>query len=190
MGSNTKIIGLIGAAGVGKTTLANHLGTFGWRRASFGKGIKDMLTGYLKGRIQDTYIDQIVVGEWKDRPLDIFGGMTSRDMQIIIGQAIRQGKSDFWVQDFIREVQQHKHYTNIIVDDIRQLNEAQAIVSQGGRLVEVVAPGVEHKLYDLAYVGDDIRNAGMVMPKFVNAHEQSLLSGMQLMNFKYFLEEL
>lgn len=137
------LIGLTGPAGVGKTTLANELvKDYGWSRIGFGNGIKAATRGLLdylsNSRSQPDLMERIVVGELKDTRLDLLYNLTSRDIQIAIGEGIRKIDPYFWVKSAMREAETQLRYGQCVVfDDIRKNVEAHAIRDAGGIIIKL-----------------------------------------------------
>lgn len=63
-----KLIGLIGAAGAGKDTLASALIQRGWRRIAFGDPLKDFFSPFTKGEISADELEARILSQGHDGP--------------------------------------------------------------------------------------------------------------------------
>ena len=158
--SATSVVGLIGAAGVGKTTLADavvHINGARYLKHSFGAGIKAMIHGYLNHVDRTGSVlmhKEMVTGDLKDRRLHLFNMATSRELQIAVGQAIRENVDpDFWCKTFVKDATHSIGYGyNVICDDIRQQNEVDTIRSLGGVVIRITGES-NINAPDLDFVG-------------------------------------
>lgn len=128
------IIGLCGFKRSGKTTVANYLKEeHGFKSLNF----KDSLIEELKqnfpdlldtiGLIQDRTIDELLV---EKPPL-------MRALMQNYGTEVRRGDDpDYWVKRWKEKCLEAEG--NIVVDDVRFENEANALAEQGGILIRVV----------------------------------------------------
>ncbi len=134
----SKIIGIIGLAGSGKTIVAKHLAeNYGYTRTRFAEPLKKM----LKHGIGLT--DEEVDGRLKEEPMERFNGMTPRYMMQTLGTewGRRWLYGNIWV-DAWRDLTT-KIDGPVAVDDVRFPNEAEAVHELGGVLWRVHRPGVE-----------------------------------------------
>lgn len=130
------LIGLCGAAGAGKNTVADILG---WRQTSFAAPLYRMLaamTGMTVRQLQDR--------DAKERTIAWLGKSPRELLQSLGTEWGRQTVADdVWIRATLREVrgwlQADEH---VVITDVRFTNEAEAIRAAGGRVFRVVRPGV------------------------------------------------
>lgn len=140
---NIKLIGLVGAAGSGKDTVADLLKDYGWEKFAFAKALKDMCIEFLDLSYDDAYTQE---GKMK---FNDFWGMTNREILQKVGtDAFRNGfHPDTWVK--IAELQIQKLLNEgkkIIVTDCRFDNEAELIEKLGGIVMKVERKNYENNL--------------------------------------------
>lgn len=131
------LIGLSGRAGAGKTTVANYLVSKGFTKDAYARTLKEavslvfgvpmeILTGDLDAKNQ-------VAPYW---------GLTYREIMQLFGtEACRATFGDnIW-----EKVLWNRHTLldyDLVLDDVRFVNEGAAILSRGGMVIEVERPGV------------------------------------------------
>jgi len=130
------IIGLSGYKQSGKTTLANRLATRGFKKVSFKDGLiaemMDTLPDVLRAMCYEygTSLDKL----FKDKPI------VMRALMQNYGTNLRRNEdNDYWVNIWKESVSNTKG--NIVVDDVRFKNEAQAVKDAGGILIRVIKEG-------------------------------------------------
>jgi hypothetical protein len=134
------LIGLMGALGSGKTTVARHFETTrGYRRMRMADVLKDML------RTLGLTADE-VDGAHKETPSPLLGGKTPRWAMQTLGT--EWGRliihMDIWVLAIeTRILRVHPETPGIVIDDIRFPNEVAMIDRLGGRLAVVRRHDVE-----------------------------------------------
>lgn len=131
------LIGIIGLAGSGKTLIAKHLVDHrDYTRTRFADPLKRMLRDGL-GLSQEE-----VDGDLKMTPNPTFGGRTPRYLMQTLGTewGRKRVTHDIWVNLWKRDVLAIKG--DVVVDDVRFPNEAQAIRDLGGVLWRVDRPGL------------------------------------------------
>lgn len=137
------LIGLIGRAGAGKTTVANHLeAEWAFEPIAFADPILAMTLAL--------FTDAGVGAEWaterafKDQPTPGLGVSYRRIAQTLGTEWGRQIMgSDFWLRVAAHKVQQARlHQASVVISDVRFPNEAQWLLEQGGLLVRVTRPGL------------------------------------------------
>lgn len=129
------IIGITGAAGSGKDTLAEMIKDDGWERFAYADALKHICMDYLGLSYNDAYTQ-----EGKLRYND-FWGMTNREILQKIGtEAMRNGFcKDVWIK--IAELKLKDMLDKgkkIIVTDVRFDNEAELIEKLGGCVIKIV----------------------------------------------------
>lgn len=126
------IIGITGKSEHGKDTAARYL------RQRYGfapKGFADKLKE-AAGVIFDFRHEQL----WTDKKdtLDLFWGETPGAILQKLGTAVRESISqDVWARSLIRDLNLQDDW---VITDVRYPNEADAIVSLGGKIVRVYRP--------------------------------------------------
>lgn len=144
----TRLIGLVGRAGVGKDTVAAMLTEHGYVRHSFAEPIRVMVEAQLRLHDFDPY--WMADRAWKEISLPVLGRSVRQHMQII-GQAMRADDPDYWVRCLEARAGLAPGRTpdasHIVISDVRMRNEAAWVREQRGVLVRVLrdAPAVaEH----------------------------------------------
>ncbi len=136
------IIGLTGKKQNGKSTAAQYVADkYGFVRLNF----KDALVAEIKERFPNVLEAIIEVMDrsaydgmkpwtidrlFKDKP-PIFRAL----MQNFGGEVRRRDHEDYWVVMWLKQASKHK---NVVVDDVRFLNEAQAVRDMGGMIIRIV----------------------------------------------------
>lgn len=133
--SGRLIVGLTGAAGAGKTTLAKHLvDHHGFTRTRFAEPLKAML------RVMGLTAEQ-VDGAEKEAPADLLEGATPRYAMQTLGT--EWGRvligPDLWVKAWTQLV--GSIIGPVVVDDVRFENEVEMIRRLGGTVVRIDRPG-------------------------------------------------
>jgi len=120
------IVGLVGNAGSGKTTVANHLVSKGFLKIGFTDALKEMLlkAGILK--YEELYIKKTYVSRWF--------------MQKIGTDVIRnQIDQQWWIKKLDKKIKtlMDHGFNKFVVDDIRFPDEAAFIKDRGGILIKI-----------------------------------------------------
>lgn len=128
------IIGISGAAGSGKDTLAEMIKEDGWERFAYADALKKICIEYLGLSYNDVYTQE---GKMK---FNDFWGMTNREILQKVGtDAFRNGfHRDTWIK--IAELKLKEMLRagkKIIVTDVRFDNEAKLIESLGGCVLRI-----------------------------------------------------
>lgn len=139
-----QIFGLVGAKGSGKSTLANLLvRDHNFRRISFTQGLKAMLRTFLAGQglSMDTIV-RMLEGDLKETPTPYLDNKTPRHAMQTLGtewgRECISGK--IWVNAWHRSAATANQ--SIVADDVRFLNEAEAIRNMGGLIILVSRQGL------------------------------------------------
>lgn len=130
---NTQLIGLCGRKGSGKTTIAKSLKN--WARASFAQPLRSMVAAM---GVDDKYLYD---PNFKEVPIPRIG-FTGRFLLQTLGTEWGRQTVDenFWVR--IMEMKLDKLDGPVVIDDVRFDNEARMIRERGGKIYQVVTPGV------------------------------------------------
>ena len=139
------IIGMAGRAGAGKTTCADYLVSKGFIKDAYAKTMKEA-AAVLFGVPIETLLGDITVKS----KIDPFWGVSYRVLLQQFGtEACRNTFGpDFWVKVLWRRYE--GLVPNLVIEDVRFPNEAEAILQRGGVVIEVlrgapeVAQGVIH----------------------------------------------
>lgn len=138
------IIGLIGFKQVGKSTAAEHLRMRGFTRVNFKDGmLEQMLVNFpdfipaLCRLMEKHYWD----GQpWTFERLNREKPEVWRAFMVNFGTDLwRIIEDNVWVRRWVENAQKH---TNVVADDVRFVNEAEAIKDQGGILIRLIRPDV------------------------------------------------
>ncbi|MFT0892971.1 deoxynucleotide monophosphate kinase [Pseudochelatococcus sp. G4_1912] len=134
------IIGLTGLAGSGKTTAANYLVEhYGFTRHRMAGPIKAML--HCLG-LNERHTD----GDLKEVPCDLLGGKTPRHAMQTLGTEWGRDliSPDLWLSAWQATLPDG----DVVVDDVRFANEADAIKELGGVMVRVDRLGIIAAVHD------------------------------------------
>ena len=131
------ILGLIGKAGAGKSSVANILAEeYGFRRLPFAGPLKSMALAV-------GLTDEEVHGSLKETPSNLLCGRTPRQFMQWIGTEFGREMigDDFWVNSWRRQLGMFAvdnfHPLKIVADDVRFQNEVDMIKSLGGVIIRV-----------------------------------------------------
>ena len=129
-----RIIGITGRAGSGKDTLANTMESEGFQRYSMAEPIKRGIEAMF-GFNRDIWEDRDV----KETDLDWLG-RSPRYLAQTLGTEWGRDTvhSDLWLLLASKKLAE---CNQIIIPDIRFVNEAKWVVDNGGKVFEVVRPG-------------------------------------------------
>lgn len=133
------IYALIGFQRVGKTTAAKYIEGKGYRRINF----KDALIAEIKKNFPDLllvlsdYYEMTIDELFEKKPLAV------RALLQNYGTEVRRGdKSNYWIekweQSVFNLVEDFKTLPNVVVDDVRFQDEAEAVKKLGGKLIRLI----------------------------------------------------
>ena len=137
-----RIVGLVGAAGCGKSTVADILTAFSYSRLKFSQPLKDMLKSI-------GLTNEHTEGKLKEVPCDLLSGRTPRHAMQTLGTewARDMMDKDFWLNIWKSKVLDARNgmylFDNVVAEDCRFKNEAALIKSLGGELWVIKRPGYE-----------------------------------------------
>lgn len=140
------VIGLTGAAGSGKSTVARRLvDEWAAHRAPFAGPLKRMLRSFLEGQgVAPDVALRMTDGDLKEAPADVLGGETPRRAMQTLGDWGRALHPDLWVDAWGRAIDHGDHAVAvdgstvlISADDTRYPNEVEAIRARDGLIVRV-----------------------------------------------------
>ena len=133
-----RLIGFCGSAGAGKTYAAELLARdWGYSRVRFAGPLKVML--HALG-LTEAETD----GAAKDQPSAMLGGRTPRYAMQTLGTEWGRDliSPDLWLHAWERAAARYLDQgLPVVVDDVRFVNEAAAIMRLGGALVRIERPG-------------------------------------------------
>ena len=124
-----ELVALVGAAGCGKSTVADILSGMGYNRLKFSQPLKEMLKAIGLS-------DEHTEGNLKEVPCDLLSGRTPRyAMQTLGTEWARDmmGKN-FWLNLWRNQAHNMLKYTKIVAEDCRFGNEADLVKSMGCNL--------------------------------------------------------
>lgn len=129
------LIGLIGLAGAGKTTVADYLvDNYGYKKLSFKYALIDELKENFPELLKlwsYQYDMEDIDGLFKVKPEEV-----RLLMQHYGTEVRRRDDPDYWVNKWHQQFSIHDT-GNIVVDDVRFLNEADRIKMCGGKLIRL-----------------------------------------------------
>lgn len=134
------LIGLTGAAGAGKDTAAAHLQqSHGFLRLALADPLYRMVSA-----MTGLPVEQLADRSVKETHIAWVGASPRRLLQTL-GTEWGRGTlgDDIWIKGLLRRIDKYKAIVksaSIVVTDVRFANEAEAIRSRGGRIVEIVRP--------------------------------------------------
>ncbi len=131
------IIGFSGRAGSGKTTAADFLVEAGFTKDSYGRVLKLVVS-----QLFSIPMEKLLGNAEQKNQVDLFWGLSYRQiLQKFSTEACRHTfGDDFWVH-ILWNIHRTMDY-NLIIDDVRFPNEAEAIVRRKGIIIEIVKEGV------------------------------------------------
>jgi len=135
------LIGLVGATGCGKTTLASRLVERGFTRAHMGQPIKNML-GALGLTVEQLTGETDV----RKRPSDLLGGRSPRYAMETLGTdwGRKMISPEIWANAVETRVRQmwREFPVPVVIDDLRFPSDWKMVERLDGIMVRIVRPGV------------------------------------------------
>ena len=124
------IIGLAGYAQVGKDTAAQALIKQGFTRFAFADILKREVNDMLRAvEIRDDVHDEEQKKFWRD--LLVFWGAKRRSIS-----------KDYWITQLEQDIQlQELVEHDIVITDVRYMNEVEWVQEQGGKVIWIHRPG-------------------------------------------------
>jgi len=138
-----KLIGLIGAAGAGKSTVANIIERdYGFSKIRFAGGIKSMLRALLyEAGVDHGRIHEMIDGSLKETACDELAGKSPRYCLQTLGTEWGRDfmSKNFWVDLTMHSVDNLLAISkSVVIDDVRFPNEVKAVKDSGGRIFRVM----------------------------------------------------
>jgi len=136
----SRLIAFTGPAGSGKSTAASALVEAGWVRVKFADPLKNMLRAFYAscGLEHNPYIEARIEGDMKEEPDPFLRGRTPRHAMQTLGTEWGrcQIAQDLWVAAWEQKVMSlFARGLDVVVDDCRFANEAEAVRRLGGKIV-------------------------------------------------------
>jgi hypothetical protein len=129
------LIAFAGPKGIGKSTAAQYLVTkYGYERRSFADPLRNMLR--VLGLTDEDF------GRFKEVPNANLAGKTPRQAMQLLGTEWGRNMIgvDLWAEAAVRDLPE-----GVVFDDCRFENEAVAVRSRGGYVVEIMRPGFDYR---------------------------------------------
>lgn len=139
MGNKTFLVGLTGRARAGKDTAASFLVANGWRQISFAQPMREFVASLLGCTVKD-----LNESNFKERPHPALGGKSPRYAMQTLGTEWGRNmiSDDLWLNRAMRKATELRFEGySVVISDLRLDREAEAVISAGGRVLEVVRPG-------------------------------------------------
>lgn len=140
-GANKVIIGLTGLKGSGKTSISNYLNRlYRYEQISFGGKIKETVMDLF-----DLKYNQVYGTPEEKEAIDPNWGVSPRFIMQRFGTEVaRSIHPDIWVRTSMNKIRATwdniNPNQNFVFDDVRFLNEAEAIIAEGGVIIRVSRP--------------------------------------------------
>lgn len=145
------LIGLTGFAGHGKTTATNMLKTFNFHEYALADPLKRgcmAMFGFTEEQCFDDKLKNVIDPYWGVSPREVLqkvGTELFRDQIKNAMPNIKLGESGvLWIRNFEKYYESNKH-KNIIVSDVRNVDEAQTIKKLDGFIIRIHNPRIKMK---------------------------------------------
>jgi len=151
------LVGLAGDDRSGKGSVAELLrDEYGFEIYSMAGAMKQMLGGILLLTREQLY------GRERDKPIEgMYRDVSTRDFLLAIGGGARSVMPDVWVLIMARRLASLlEEGKNVVIDDVRYLNEVWWIKSVGGKVIRLIrTPSVSKNSYELPLMTSDLFDA-------------------------------
>lgn len=138
------LLGLMGKKRSGKDTIADYL----VNNYNFFK------LGYAD-KLKRTVIDLWDLSEWQvytqegKESLDVRYGLTSREMQQKLGDAVREIFPNTWIYHLIKKMNELKRNPllkaeNFVISDVRRINEFNTIKEHKGIIIKIIREDIQN----------------------------------------------
>lgn len=137
MKPDVRLVAITGYAGSGKSTAAQVLLDAGWVRVKFAAPLKNMCRAL-------GMTDDMIEGDLKETPIPWLGGKTPRYVMQTLGTEWGRNivAQSLWTDIATREIARHLDVgRNVVVDDCRFENEAQAVRRLSGKILRITGRG-------------------------------------------------
>lgn len=137
----THVVAFTGPAGCGKSTAADALEEVGFARVKFAAPLKAMLRAFYGAcGLTEDEIERRIEGDLKEEPCALLGGKTPRFAMQTLGTEWGRVMiaPDLWVNAWAnRAANEIEGGRRVVCDDCRFENEAEAIHTLDGKIVEI-----------------------------------------------------
>lgn len=141
----TRLVAFTGPAGAGKSTAAQALVDTGWRRVKFADPLKNMLRQFYRDcGLEHAEIEERIEGSLKESRDWTLMGATPRHAMQTLGTEWGRGcvAGGLWVHAWEQRVKALlMDGVDVVTDDCRFDNEADAVRRLGGRVARIVGRG-------------------------------------------------
>lgn len=135
----TRLLGIAGRAGSGKSTAAQVLIDAGWHRVKLAGPLKNMLRAI---GLSDRHIE----GDLKSVSCDLLGGRTPRYAMQTLGTEWGRDliSSTLWLDIAQRDISAAlSEGRSVVIDDVRFQSEAELVRALGGTVLRIERTGVD-----------------------------------------------
>lgn len=153
------LVGLAGYAQVGKDTAAAGLKRCGFRQFAFANRLKREVTEMLRSVDIDVNLrDPEEKKRW-------------RDLLVFWGAKRRAQDPGYWVKRLIYDIAKRgisPGIEDVVISDVRYVNEAEWIISRGGIIIRISRPGYKPQNGEEAKSFAEMDKAGFQQVKLTN----------------------